>query len=502
MDLPLRIGRYSLYRELARGGMATIFLGQLQGPVGFARTVAIKRLHPHLAKDPEFVTMFMDEARLAARIQHPNVASMLDVVATKGELFLVMEYIQGETLSRLLKLCKGPAPLEIVSSMLAGVLHGLHAAHEATDERGQLMNLVHRDVSPQNVMVGRDGATRLLDFGVARAQGRFHTTEEGKLKGKLPYMAPEQLRGAKPTRQTDIYAAAAVLWESLTGRRLIEGANEGEVLERVLNAQHVRPSHLNPRVPGALDEIVLRGLSRNVDRRFKTARDMAMELERVVPPAAAAIVGEWVQHTAKDTLEKRSQLVAELEQASSSKHDLGELMSELANYTSAPKIPVTASAVEPEQGPHTDPKWEEYVPEKNAEPKRKTWPLVLGGSIGAIGIAALVLARCAAAPADATQAAAGSGTVAASAPPSAEPPPLVSLGLPPTAAPKPTVEDLDRSGPSDTDRLVASAPAKSASAKPKWVAPPAAKPNKPDCSQPKILGKNGKWIYRRECLNE
>ena len=223
MDLPLRIGRYSLYRELARGGMATIFLGQLQGPVGFARTVAIKRLHPHLAKDPEFVTMFMDEARLAARIQHPNVASMLDVVATKGELFLVMEYIQGETLSRLVKLGQGPVPLEIAGAIMSGVLHGLHAAHEATDERGQLMNLIHRDVSPQNVMIGRDGAARLLDFGVARAQGRFHTTEEGKLKGKLPYMAPEQLRGAKPTRQTDIYAAAAVLWESLTGRRLIEG---------------------------------------------------------------------------------------------------------------------------------------------------------------------------------------------------------------------------------------------------------------------------------------
>ena len=212
-------------------------------------------------------------------------------------------------------------------------------------------------------------------------------------------------------------------------------------------------------------------LEGNVEYRFKTAKEFATELEKIVPPAAAAVVGDWVQHTAKDTLEKRSQLVAELEQASSSKHDLGALMSELANYSSAPKIPVEVAAVEAEQGPLTDPKWEEYVPEKSADAKKKPWPLVIGGLIGAIGIAALVLARCggpqsgtgpnalgSGQPAEA--ASAGSASGSASSPPD-------PLALPSATSTTKTTEDLDRSGATDADRLVNSATAKAASAKPK-----------------------------------
>ncbi len=231
------VGRYALYGAIAAGGMATVHLGRLIGPVGFSRTVAIKRLHAQFAADPEFVSMFLDEARLAARIRHPNVVPTLDVVATGGELFLVMEYVPGESIGRLARALRErqqTIPLRILSAIMAGVLHGLHAAHEARDERGQPLGIVHRDISPQNVLVGTDGAARILDFGVAKAVGRVQTTRDGQIKGKLSYMPPEQLRGASVTLQSDIYAAGVMLWELVTGQRLFTGDNEGAIVARVL----------------------------------------------------------------------------------------------------------------------------------------------------------------------------------------------------------------------------------------------------------------------------
>src|SRR5271154_2384991 len=210
-SLPARsIGRYLLFGEIASGGMATVHFGRLSGPAGFSRTVAIKRLHPNLAKDPEFVAMFLDEARLAARIRHPNVIPTLDVVATEGEIFLVMDYVQGESLSRLIRaaVARGERiPPDMVAALMVGVLHGLHAAHEAKSDHGEPLGIVHRDVSPHNILVGTDGAARVLDFGVAKAIGRSQNTREGQIKGKLAYMAPEQVRGSV-SRRTDVYAAS------------------------------------------------------------------------------------------------------------------------------------------------------------------------------------------------------------------------------------------------------------------------------------------------------
>lgn len=182
------------------------------GPAGFARTVAIKRLHAQFAHDPTFVAMFLDEARLAARLRHQNVVPILDVVAQDGELFLVMEYVHGESLSRLVRL-QGFAGVEpsIAVGIMVGALHGLHAAHEARGEDGELLGLVHRDVSPQNILLGVDGVARLLDFGIAKAAGRMQTTEEGVLKGKAAYMAPELLLGEPADRRGDVWAASVVL---------------------------------------------------------------------------------------------------------------------------------------------------------------------------------------------------------------------------------------------------------------------------------------------------
>lgn len=314
---PRIVGRYEIFDEIAAGGMATVFLGRLLGSGGFSRTVAIKRLHPQFAKDPEFVTMFLDEARLAARIRHPNVVPTLDVVASRGELFLVLEYVQGESLSRLVRCLRARGeriPLAISVRVMADVLQGLHAAHEARDERGVPLNIVHRDVTPQNILVGSDGVSRLLDFGVAKAAGRSRTTQEGQIKGKLAYMAPEQLMSSGVTRQTDLYAASVVFWEMLTGERLVDGDTDVDLVAKLLKRDIRPPSRIVPDIPSQVDEFVMRGLSANVDDRFATAREMCVALGQCcVAEAPSIVVGEWVETLAADSLADRMAKVSAIE---------------------------------------------------------------------------------------------------------------------------------------------------------------------------------------------
>ena len=318
-QLPRTVGRYVLYGELASGGMATVHFGRLSGPVGFSRTVAIKRLHPQFAKDPEFVTMFLDEARLCGRIRHPNVVPTLDVVATEGEIFIVMEYVAGEAFSKLMKIAwqrNLPVPPRVAATIISSVLHGLHAAHQAKDEHGRELGIVHRDVSPQNILVGSDGTSRVLDFGVAKAAGRLQTTRDGQVKGKIAYMPPEQLSGGMISRQSDIYAASVVLWEALCGRRLFDGETEAMVLVRAIEGKIDRPSWINPELGQAVDEVVLRGLARDPRHRYATARDMALAIEQTVGLASPYEVGEWVEQIAFDELARRAQNIADIESAS------------------------------------------------------------------------------------------------------------------------------------------------------------------------------------------
>jgi serine/threonine-protein kinase len=316
---PETVGRYIVYGEIASGGMGAVHFGRLTGPAGFARAVAIKRLHRHFARDPEFLQMFLDEARLAARVVHPNVVATLDVIASEDDLLLVMEYVRGASLSQLVRALRARGermPPLIATGIVAGVLHGLHAAHEAKDERGERLDIVHRDVSPQNILVGTDGSARVLDFGIAKAAGRLQVTREGQLKGKLGYMAPEQIREAPVTRRTDVYAATVVLWEILTGARLFHGDNDGTVLARVLEGDPPPPSTMAPHVPGALDRVVLRGLRRDPSERYATAREMAQALYASVGVASAAEIGDWVERVAAQLLEERAKRIAEIERDS------------------------------------------------------------------------------------------------------------------------------------------------------------------------------------------
>ena len=317
IDGPLIIGRYALFDALASGGMATVHLGRLLGSEGFGRTVAIKRLHTHFTSDPEFVTMFMDEARIVARIRHPNVVAMADILESSRGLFLVMEYIHGESFSKLLRISRSadqPVPIPFVAAVMHGVLLGLHGAHETTGADGSLLGVIHRDVSPQNIIVGVDGVARVLDFGVAKAAGRAQVTREGQIKGKLAYMAPEQIRG-QGDRRADVFAAAVVLWEALSGRRLHDGARDVEIVTRVVKGNFKRPSEHRPDIPPALDAIVMRGLALDPDERYPTARDMALDLERAVRLASPGELGPWVNGLSPDVLKARAHQITMMERA-------------------------------------------------------------------------------------------------------------------------------------------------------------------------------------------
>ncbi len=315
---PLTLGRYAFYGEIASGGMATVHFARLLGPGNFSRIVAAKRLLPHMLKDRDFTAMLMDEARLAARIHHPNVVSTLDVVATGDELVVVMEYVHGESLARLAHIASdlGDAiPRAIATTIVIDALHGLHAAHEVKDEAGALLGLVHRDISPQNLMVGVDGVTRVADFGIAKAAGRSHETRDGTVKGKLSYMAPEQIERGPLTRATDVFALAIVLWELLTGQRLFEGETDGEIVHRILSGPVPAPSTLVPELPPVYDEILARGLRRDPAQRYQTAREMALALEAVSAPARASEIGAWVERVASDSLVRRARAIAKIERA-------------------------------------------------------------------------------------------------------------------------------------------------------------------------------------------
>jgi eukaryotic-like serine/threonine-protein kinase len=310
----LLAGRYILGAPFASGGMGSVHLGRIVGSSGFSRVVAIKRLFPGFAGEPSFRQNFLDEAHFASRIRHPNVVPILDVVEDERDLYVVMEYVHGLSLAGVLDRTPAfPVPVDIAVAVVGAVLLGLHAAHEARDEEGAPLGIVHRDVSPQNLLMGADGVPRLIDFGIAKAATRAQVTEPGIVKGKAGYMAPEQLLGEPIARQADVFAASVVLWELLTGRPLFPY----EVGERIghLGERAPPPSQLRAEVDPALDAVVLRALERNPAQRFPTAEAMMIELQRDRPTPSAAAVARWLAEAAGDDLELSEERVRLFEQS-------------------------------------------------------------------------------------------------------------------------------------------------------------------------------------------
>ncbi len=334
---PRVLGRYLFYAPIASGGMATVYLARMAGPKGFSRVVAIKQLHAQLVHDADFVTMFIDEAHLIGRIHHSNVVAPIDVLEADGDLCIVMEYVHGEALGRLMRLSRQDhIPLRVVAAIMVQTLLGLHAAHEVTDADGQPLSVVHLDVSPQNILVGEDGITRVVDFGIAQAAHRARPADDGKLKGKLGYMAPEQLMSGTLDRRSDIFASGIILWEMLTGKRLFTSASPSDAIERMLHFEPTPPSSVVPSLSPELDAIALKALSVEPNGRFANAHDMARALEAACPPAGAIEVAEWVTRLVGDTLCMRAQWISELVAM-----DLSEWTQ---TYVMSSSLPVVATA--------------------------------------------------------------------------------------------------------------------------------------------------------------
>lgn len=526
---PRIIGRYALFAQIAAGGMAAVHLGRLLGQAGFSRTVAIKRLHPHLAQDPEFVSMLLDEARLAGRIRHPNVVSTIDVVALEGELLVVMDYVHGESLGRLLSKLRqrsATVPPGIASAVMAGVLYGLHAAHEAKSEAGIPLNIIHRDVSPQNVMVGADGVARVVDFGVAKAAGRLQETREGQLKGKIRYMAPEQLKRGEIDRAADIYAASVVLWECLTGRRLFDDENEWQIAHSIVEGASVPPSKHVSGIPEALDSIVMQGLNPDRTKRFKTAFDMAAALEDAVPPATARQVAAWVEQVAADAIRARAAKLEEVEGQSKGLSSPGEdsnpsgswPRSSSANLLAGPPPPelshlsslsnlTTAQFEKPAEPAKGEPSENDGTERGTARtfsppppPVRKpspfSQPAVLGavvaGGVLLVGLVVFALSGSSSKPP-------ASSEPAASSPAPAETRPTVSEPAPP---PPPTAEPTNAAPSAEPEKVAEKPPEKKKAGTPKEsgkvFAPP--QPKAAACNPPFFFDSKGVKHFKPECL--
>jgi len=282
-------GRYALLERLAVGGMAEILLARARGEAGFERVCVIKRVLPHLAANPRFVTMFLDEARLAARLHHPGIAQIFDLGRHEDDYFIAMEYLAGEDLSSILGRSATLGlrmPLPVAAAIIQGAASALHHAHELRDATGQPLGIVHRDVSPSNLFLTYQGSVKVLDFGIALALGRAEATLTGSVKGKASYMSPEQANGRRVDRRTDVWALGACLRELLTGTRAFEADSAVATLREVCERQLAPVSVLRPDLPPALDAVVGRALERDLEARFATAETFRAALEQAVPAAA------------------------------------------------------------------------------------------------------------------------------------------------------------------------------------------------------------------------
>ncbi len=281
-DTPKKVGRYEILGHLATGGMARIYLAKAGGIGAFERYVVLKTILPDRATDQRFVTMFLDEARLAATLNHQNIAQVYEVDEADGNLFITMEYVHGENLRTILEttLRKGwTIPVELAVMIVSSAAAGLHHAHERKGKTGQPLNIVHRDVSPANIMVGYDGATKLLDFGIAKAEERSTKTQQGTIKGKYGYMSPEQCRGKPIDRRSDIFALGIVLYEITTLRRAFRGNDDFDTMRRIVNGDLVPPSVAVPGYPRELEAIVLTAMARDPDFRFQSSQEMLEALD-------------------------------------------------------------------------------------------------------------------------------------------------------------------------------------------------------------------------------
>jgi serine/threonine-protein kinase len=429
-----RFGKYLITRRLGIGGMAEVFLCRLPGIGGFDKAVVVKRILPDLIEDPNFVDMFLDEARVAANLNHPNIAQVFEIDHIDQVPYIAMEYVQGPSLSQLLKGARKVKKLHVghVAKLLSGAAAGLHYAHNARDSDGQPLQIVHRDVSPQNILVSLDGVTKLVDFGVARARGRLATTEAGTIKGKIRYMAPEQVLGKEFDSRADIFAFGVCLYFATTGQYPFVGENDVETMRAACTGEFTPPSSLVDDYPPRLEEIVASTLQADPAKRAQTAEDVHNALEDFVGDGEYASSTKAVAAWLREIFPNFEEMQMQVSTGTVSKPSgATPLSGQFPHISSGPRSrsgtsTSNAAAPAPSQGP---------------------WRLVAFVGLGIALLLTLVFALKAAPPA--------APPVAADAPKSPSPPPT-SAPVPSPAAP-----------------VVASAPAVSAASASSPAPPPA-----------------------------
>ena len=320
-----QVGRYQLLRRLARGGMAELYLARADGLHGFRKLCVLKLVLPHLAEDRRFVEMFLHEARMAATLDHPNIVHVTDIGELDGEPYMVMQYVRGRDVRQIAKARSGaPLPLDVAVTISTQVAAGLHHVHEQRGPDGAAIGLVHRDVSPANVMIGFDGNAKLVDFGIAKSTEQLDATRTGVIKGKVSYMAPEQCRGRRIDRRTDVFALGILLYEMTTGRRLFPGDTDFAVMSKIVDGVYVRPREVDPEYPPGLEAIIVRALQLEPEDRYPTAAEVQSEIEafarqsdlRVSPLTLSKFMldtfGEQPNAASQDPLEEaRTEILAD-----------------------------------------------------------------------------------------------------------------------------------------------------------------------------------------------
>lgn len=301
-SIPGRLGSYEVLDRLATGGMAEVYLARCHGLEGFEKLVVLKRLKPEFADSAEYVNMFLDEARLMAFLRHTNIPEVHEISSVEGTYFMAMEFLHGKDVRSILSRARArerPIPLGVAITIVSRALSGLHYAHERTQADGSPLEIVHRDVSPANIFVTFEGGVSILDFGIAKTAAQSLQTQVGVLKGKIRYMSPEQCSASPVDRRSDIFACGTVLWELTTGHGLHEKGSDLETLRQIVREDAPAPSSLVPDYPPALEAIVTRALSRHVDDRYQTAREMQVELEAFATEQRLAstslALAEWVR---------------------------------------------------------------------------------------------------------------------------------------------------------------------------------------------------------------
>ncbi len=280
---PIPFGKYLLLDRINIGGMAEVWRAKTFGAGGFERLVAIKRILPNIAEDEEFITMFIDEAKITVQLNHANIAQIYELSSIANSYFIAMEYVSGKDMRAVFDRCRKrgePAPIPLSCYLIAQCCEGLDYAHRANDKNGRPMGIVHRDVSPQNALVSYEGEVKVIDFGIAKAAGKATKTQAGILKGKFGYMSPEQIRGLPLDRRSDVFAIGVCLYEMLTGERLFVGDSDFSVLEKVRKVEVLPPSHFNRKIPDALEKIVMKALAKDVDERYSYGSELGEDLRK------------------------------------------------------------------------------------------------------------------------------------------------------------------------------------------------------------------------------